>query len=405
MNFEGAGKPNYAILIARFQGSAQWDRVLESACEWLSHEPELPRAHLAAGQALLNLDRPGEAETHLRQVLDRQPENDTALRLMSMALFRQKHYREADEAIHKAISLDPNDAYHWSHLAHMCYRQGDRKSAKEYAQRARELAPRNSDILNLLALCDSRRDTRKLQHYQEALELNPENAQVHNNIGVYYLNTAKDSHKAEEHFRRALFFGPSLKVARSNLFLSIKHRDIVYRALCAPRDFIIKLFAFMRDKRKKSMLLYILLLPVWLLAFRFVLAGLFLWFAFVWPLVKVYEFLTIGDIRARAGEIGARRGGILNYRQWPLRVRLFIFALLLLSFWGGLAYLWLKNISSTNEDEQVFLGLAVFAGLLLLLGFWLRTKFKKARARFHARRRTKRMGRLLEADTMKLERR
>lgn len=370
--------------------------------EWLSLEPELARAHLAAGQALLNLDRASEAEMHLRQVLIRQPENSNALRFMSIAQFRQKRFKEADESIHKAISLRPNDPFHWFHLADMCYRQRDLASAKKYAERARELAPRNSDIMNLLAMCEPGGDIRKLQQYQEALELNPENAPVHNNIGVYYLNTAKDFEKAEEHFRRALFFKPSLKVARSNLFLTIKHRDSVYKTLCAPKDFIFQLFAFMRQKRKKSILLYVLIFPIWAIAFRFILVGLFLWFSLVWPLVKAYEFLTIGDIRARAGEIGARRGGILNYRRWPLKVRLSIFALLLLSFWGGIAYLSLRNIcDSVSDNGQVVFGLATFAGMLLLLGFWVRTKIKKGRGRFHARRRAKRMGGLLESTNLK----
>jgi hypothetical protein len=45
----------------------------------------------------------------------------------------------------------------------------------------------------------------------------------------------------------------------------------------------------------------LLLIPIWLLVLRFVLVGLLLWFMWVWPLTKVYEYLTIGDIQARAG--------------------------------------------------------------------------------------------------------
>src|SRR5271156_6480490 len=32
--------------------------------------------------------------------------------------------------------------------------------------------------------------------------------------------------------------------------------------------------------------------------------ALVLWFALVWPLTRVYEYLTIGDIRAQTGELG-----------------------------------------------------------------------------------------------------
>ena len=64
MNPAQGNTPNYAILLSRFSSSGQWDRVLDTAREWLSLNPENIPAHLAAGQALNNLDRHAEAELY-----------------------------------------------------------------------------------------------------------------------------------------------------------------------------------------------------------------------------------------------------------------------------------------------------------------------------------------------------
>ena len=65
----GRNVPNYRVLTARFASSSQWERTLETAREWLSVEPENTEAHMAAGQALVYLDRHSEAERHIAMVL------------------------------------------------------------------------------------------------------------------------------------------------------------------------------------------------------------------------------------------------------------------------------------------------------------------------------------------------
>ena len=403
MEFESADSPNYGMLISRFEESRQWDRALETAQEWLSREPRGGRAHLAAGQALLNLGRPAEAEHHLAQALAQNPDSDLALRFMSIAQFRQKRFREADDSINKALSLNPEGAFHWFHLADMFFQQGDLASAKKFAKKARELAPRDADILSLLARCEPADDDSRLWKYRQALELDPENAEVHNNIGAYYLNAKGDYKRAEEHFRRALFFNPALKVARSNLLITVRHSDAVYRILCGPKDLFLRWLRFGWKERQRSIPVYLLLLLFWVLTVRAALAGAILWAMLVWPLVKVYEFIMVGDIRARTGEIGTKRGGFLNYRKWPLRLRLAIFAVVLVSFWGGLACLCLAFPVAEDRVLPVITGFVLLLGLLVLIGFWVRTKAKNMRNRFHVRRRARRLGGSLLPDSENVE--
>lgn len=403
MKDEPTGAHNYQILLSRFTSSGQWDRVLETAREWLSHDPEETAAHMGAAQALINLKRYADAERHLTRVVAANPDNDVAHRFMANIHFNQNRFKAADESIQRALSLDPNDAHNWFYLAWMAYKQGDPASARKYAEKSRELAPRNADIINLLALCNSRDPAQKgrtLEEYRKALELEPENAQVHNNIGVYQLNVGKNYADAEACFRRALFFNPALKVARSNLFIAIKHRDRVYRLLCAPRDGIYKMAAFMRARRKDGWFLYLGLTLLWILLFRFALGVLILWFALVWPMLKTYEYLTVGDIRAQAGEIGARRGGLFGYRQWPLRLRLSILALLLLFFWGAIALFAVgAQAGKLSDNGQALLGLLMFAGVMVFICIWIYAKAKRMKAAFWARRRAKKVEHLLESES------
>jgi tetratricopeptide (TPR) repeat protein len=305
MSDQGPVNDQNRILLSRFISSQQWDRALEVAKDLLSSDPEDHLAHFWAAQALINLDRYAEAEGHLELCLAHDPDNAMAHRFLSIVHFTKNKYRAADESIRKALALDPNDPYNWYHIGWMRFKQDDLKAGLKYAEKARELSPRDSDILNLVALCTPKggeHDGTLLQNYLEALELEPENPQVHNNLGVYYMQVEGDFPKAEACFRQALFFDPSLKVSRFNLFIVIKHRDKVYRFLCWPRDAINDIFA----RIGKNKMLYYLLFPVWIFACRYLFGVLVLWFLLVWPTVKVYEYLTIGDIQTQAGELGAR---------------------------------------------------------------------------------------------------
>jgi Flp pilus assembly protein TadD len=401
----GQNAPSYRILVARFTSSGQWDRALETAREWLSVEPESIEAHLAAGQALVVLNRHAEAESHIAQVLTARPGSDTCHRLMSAIHFSAGRHKAADESIRKAISLDPTDAFHWYHLALMCYRQGDRASAKKFGAKALELSPRSPDIMNLVTLCEpatSANADQRLAQYHEALELDPENSAIHNNIGAHHLDITKDYAAAEEYFRRALFFEPSDKTARANLFTTMKHRDPIYRALRAPKDFLVQGFSLAQKARQRSILLYILMVPVWIFAFRFLAVGLLLWCLFIWPLLKAYEYLTMGDILSKAGEVGAHRGGFLGYRRWPLKVRLGVFASFLALFWGGTVLLWTrKDLLMASEGSQIVIGVCIVFGITALTLMMILRMAQRNLIKSAAREREKKFATLLNPHQAK----
>jgi tetratricopeptide (TPR) repeat protein len=325
------------------------------------------------------------------------PADGFAHRLMAMVYFEAGKFRLADESIQKAIAQNPTEASHWHQFAYMSYRQGDLVSARKHIARARELNPWNADILNMAILCEPNLPEtakKKIQQYKDALALDPENANLYNNMGIQYLTHLKDFPQAEECFRRALFFDPTSKNARKNLFITVKKRDLIYRILCAPKDALVYVINFFARVRRYNLFLWILMIPLWLLAFRFIIGGLILWFALVWPLTKVYEYLTIGDLRARAGELGAQRGGFLGFRKWPVKFRLSIFALFLISFWGFVVLLFVPNSPLNKmpnsplirEIFAVAAALGVFTFLIWFLVSWIRRGIRVRSARKRARR-------------------
>ncbi len=390
--------PDRGMLIARLTSSRQWERLLEAAQDWLSTEPENAAAHRCAAQALINLGRHGQAEPHLVKLLAARPNDDFAHRLMSIAYFKFKRFGEADESIRRAIAINPNDPNHWYHLAWMCYTQKDLVSGMKWITKARELAPTNPDILNLYALClpsGADQSGGRAEVLREVLALDPENANAHNNLGTYYLNVAKNYREAEACFRRALAIDPSLGASRRNLFVAIKQRDWIYRALCAPRDFILHIWSAFARRDRRNVVVFVLGAFVWLFAFRFLFAGLALWFAFFWPLVKVYEFMVVGDIRSQAGEIGARHGGFLGYRRWPLKLRLSLFGGLLFGFWFGIYYFgYVQSLASGKfaDGKAALAALVVLLVVMLaLLVFLVRRIWKGAALRYHSWRRQRRL--------------
>jgi tetratricopeptide (TPR) repeat protein len=349
----------FSTLLTRLLSNEDWERALDVAREWLAADPESVQAHLAAGQALVNLKRHAQARTHLEKALAGNPQNSFVHRLLSIVCFHGQRFADADEHVRQALALQPNDAMHWYHLAWMRYQQGAREAAAKHATRALELQPENANILNLLALCQRQDGQAQLAQYRRALELDPENSAVHNNVGTYYLNNQRDYAAAEASFRQALRLNPSDKTAQNNLFTVLRRRDRVYQVLSLPRTLVSRLSW---RGSNAGWLTRILLVAAWLTIGRYLLVAVVAWFALVYPLVKAYEYLTLGDIRAQAGVIAARQGGLLGYRRWPFAVRFGIFAAFTLLFWGAV----FGSVRAGWVSPELLIGVVFLAAFIFL---------------------------------------
>jgi hypothetical protein len=135
----------------------------------------------------------------------------------------------------------------------------------------------------------------------------------------------------------------------------------------------------------------IALLALWFAIGRYFLLVFGVWLVLVWPLVRAYEYLTLSDILAKAGVAGARRGGWFNSHRWPLTARLSVFALLVLSFWGGIFWLYETRIVDLTWLIAIVV-LALVAYYCMLIYRWSARGIARASARLaesKARKRAK----------------
>lgn len=319
----------------RFEASQQWERLLETAQAWLAEEPDNARAHLHAARAKLHLDRAREALSHVAVVLRQQPDNAHAFQLSSAAKLECRDFLGAEQDIRRAIELESNDADHWVQLAWICHQHQDKASGLRWATKAHELRPNSSHVLNLLAICQP--DTAagralRAKYTADALALHPNSAELLNNQGLISLNERRYA-EAEALFRRSLAIDPRSKIARSNLLRAIRKRDPIYRIISAP----IAGYAALQASRRSSggrIVYWVLFLLIVFTGFGSLVCLLVVVIlCLLLPVVKLYEYITVGDLRAQAGEIGARRGGFLGFRRWPFAARISLFAAATLVFW------------------------------------------------------------------------
>lgn len=385
----GDARQRYGTLLGRLIDSGQWERALAVARDWLAEEPDLADAHLAAGQALVNLGQHGPALPHLQRVLAARPGHTFTHRLASIACAGLDRRADAERHVEEAIRLAPRDAMNWYHLALMRYRQGAHEAAAKHVRHVLALAPNNADAINLLALCERTDPERQLAGYHRALELDPENAIVHNNLGVYHLNVDRDYGRAADCFRHALSLNPTDKLAQNNLRLALREYDPVYKVLRWPLS-LASGVPVGRGRKGQTRRVT----PV---AFGAAFGGAFLLvvgacLVFCFPLLKGYERLTLDDLQRQYGAPGTRRGGPLGFWRWPRWVRTALYLTAYVAAWAGLV--WGLSFWDSGGNVLVII-FALAVGLFFLNG--LRVSLRDAYRRSAAKRSEKRFQRRLGA--------
>ena len=95
---------------------------------------------------------------------------------------------------------------------------GRSDEAAHHFERALQLDPRNAEVLDYLALVRFRQERYEtaLDLYRRLVEVSPDNAQAHANMGaaLYYLGRFDEAARSFEH---ALALHPRLETARSGL--------------------------------------------------------------------------------------------------------------------------------------------------------------------------------------------
>lgn len=120
--------------------------------------PKLPGAHLTLARAHLGAKRPKDAITAVDEALKQQPDDAESLLLRGELASQQADYPKAREAYEAGIKVRPDSPIFLNNLAYVIAENLNQpEEARQYALKARQLAPKDPSIADTLGWIEYRR--------------------------------------------------------------------------------------------------------------------------------------------------------------------------------------------------------------------------------------------------------
>jgi tetratricopeptide (TPR) repeat protein len=182
-NIPGRLYPGFAFLAATMI-------ILASACPGRDKARKEALEKVKLGETLLKVENFEQAEQYFRQAIDLEDGLVDAHRGLGIALCRSGRVEQGIKALERALELEPDDS----------------KSLM-----ARGICQEHQAEAGL---------AKAIASYTEAIELDPENPMLHNQLGVAFQKTG-EHRKAVDQFQKALEIDPRLFVAYNNLGTSL----------------------------------------------------------------------------------------------------------------------------------------------------------------------------------------
>jgi tetratricopeptide (TPR) repeat protein len=198
----------------------------------LAAEPEDAYAHALLALCLSHREQFEPATAEAQQAIHLQPDFSFAHYAHARVLYDRNHYKEALAAIQEAIRLDCDDADYFSLLAGIHFDQQRWRDALEAAEQGLQFDAEHVGCTNLraMALVKLGRRAEAGATIDAALSKNPESALTHANQGWTLLERG-DPKRALEHFREALRLDPQNEWAQHGIVEALKARNFVYAAM------------------------------------------------------------------------------------------------------------------------------------------------------------------------------
>ena len=208
--------------LAGVRRSQQRDREAEALLARARElRPRDPAALHTVAEALRTQGRVEQSIPGYRAVLELDPQFAPSHAALGIALYQMQRFRAGLDSMQRALELDPElpvaASLHlfmgraWAAL-------GDAEAAAEQYERTLRIEPRNQDALDLLAMAHfgQRRYEDALALYRKLLEINPDSALTHSNVGAALLHLRRPQ-EALQSIERALALDPDLEIARTGL--------------------------------------------------------------------------------------------------------------------------------------------------------------------------------------------
>lgn len=207
--------------------------ALELAGRALASAPDNPDLHALMSRACLAMKRFKEARTHAQAAIALDPENISALSCLAAAYAGLRRFKPAKDAVEAALSLAPATPGLFRQEALINIAAGDDEAGLTAALRARALAPDDPDVVATLAdaylavgrIAESRRTAR------QALQLDPANTDARLTLGLLDLRDPGGQADAVTRFGESIQLDPTDLATREAMALALKARNPLYSAV------------------------------------------------------------------------------------------------------------------------------------------------------------------------------
>jgi tetratricopeptide (TPR) repeat protein len=192
-------------------------------------DPDAPEPHAMLALALLEQERWDDAADEARNAIGLAPDWGYAHYVLGKVLLERHLPEEARAAVEEAISLDPTDADAHVLLAAIHFDESRFADALQSAQEALAHDPEHAGGNNLraMALVKLGRRAEAGATIDATLARDPGNAVTHANQGWTLLESG-DRERALEHFREALRLEPDNEWARDGILTALKSKRWLY---------------------------------------------------------------------------------------------------------------------------------------------------------------------------------
>lgn len=202
------------------------DDAIDSLKQALAINPDLVNAHYNLGLAYIEIGHFEKASARFKRVLEINPKYADAHFNLGNAEFELKHVEEAIECYRNALALNPNDGKSYNNLGLIFVKQTVLELAIPEFEKAIDVQPYLVDpYLNLGDLYKEKKLSQAaIKAYQRFLKQNfddegdykKDTASIYNRIGLVLSDMAQ-MNEALEHFNKAVEIDPELAECHSNL--------------------------------------------------------------------------------------------------------------------------------------------------------------------------------------------
>lgn len=210
----------------------QYEEALKAARQMLAENPEDVEMLAVTALSLSETDQHKEAEQTAQELVSVAPDIGLAHSVLAAVRAQRGKIKDALVSIREAIRLDPENPNYYAFEANLYARDPNWKKVLECSEHALALDPEHVDSLNLrsMALANLGRVEEAHAEIDDVLRRAPEDSLGHTNRGWAYLQ-ARQVPEALEHFTEALRLDPENGYARSGLVEALKARNLLYRGI------------------------------------------------------------------------------------------------------------------------------------------------------------------------------